>query len=99
VVEPWVVSLELTRDDGGALDDKGLAQLNDHLSQAGMKPALSRPDAGTVLVNVTVPARSEMEARSAAEHALRDGATAVWSAQGLPPFTIAALSAIRPGDD
>jgi hypothetical protein len=99
VVEPWVVSLELTRDDGGALDDQGLAQLNDHLSQAGMKPVLSRPDPGTVLVNLTVPARSDMEARSGAEHALRDGATAVWSAQSLPPFTIAALSAVRPDDD
>lgn len=99
MVEPWVVSLELTRDDGGALDDQGLAQLNDHLSQAGMKPVLSRPDAGTVLVNLTVPARSGMEAHSAAEHTLRDGANAVWSAQGLPPFTIAVLSATRPDDD
>jgi hypothetical protein len=94
-----MVALELTRDDGGALDDQGLAQLGGHLINAGLSPVLSRPDAGTVLVNVTVQARSDAEARSAAEHALRDGANAVWAEQGLPPFTIAALSAVRPGDD
>jgi|SRR2546425_5632843 len=99
MVGAWAVSLELTRDDGGALDDKGLDDLNKALAAAGMKPLLSRPDPGTVLVKVTVAARSDMEARSAAERALRDGANAVWSAQGLPPFTISALEAKRAGDN
>jgi hypothetical protein len=99
MVGAWAVSLELTRDDGGALDDKGLDDLTSALTAAGMKPALSRPDPGTVLVKVTVAARSDMEARSAAERALRDGANTVWSAQGLPPFTISSLEAKREGDD
>jgi hypothetical protein len=99
VVEPWLVSLELTRDDGGALDDDGLRQLDEQLSKAGLKPVLSRPDPGTVLVKLTVGARSDMEARSAAERVLRGGASTVWSARGLPPFTIAVLEAARPGDD
>jgi hypothetical protein len=98
VVHPWVVSLELTRDDGVALDDESLGQLNDQLAAAGMKPVLSRPDPGTVLAQLTVAARSDMEARSAADDALRSGATAVWSAQGLPPFTISALSTARADD-
>src|SRR5438094_2409913 len=99
MVGAWVVSLELTRDDGGALDDKGLDDLNNALATAGMKPVLSRPDPGTVLAKVTVAARSGMEARSAAERALRDGANAVWSAQGLPPFTISAPAPKREGHD
>jgi hypothetical protein len=98
VVHPWVVSLELTRDDGVALDDEGLGQLNDQLAAAGMKPVLSRSDPGTVLAQLTVAARSDMEALSAAEDALRNGANAVWSAQGLPPFTISAVSTTRVDD-
>ena len=99
MVEPWLVSLELTRDDGVALDDEGLRQLNEQLVEAGMKPVLSRPDPGTVLVKLTVDARDDMEARSAAERVLREKASAVWSAQGLPPFTIAALEPTRVNDD
>jgi len=38
---------------------------------------------------VTLDARDDMAARSAAERMLRDGANTVWSARGLPPFTIA----------
>src|SRR5438093_806526 len=68
MVGAWVVSLELTRDDGGALDDKGLDDLNNALATAGMKPVLSRPDPGTVLAKVTVAARSGMEARCAARY-------------------------------
>jgi hypothetical protein len=64
-----------------------------------MKPVLSRPDSGTVLVKLTVGARNEMEARSAAERVLREEASAVWSARGLPPFTIAVLTTTRPNDD
>lgn len=64
-----------------------------------MKPVLSRPDPGTVLVALTVGARNDNEARSAAEHVLREKASAVWSAQGLPPFTIAALTTTRAEDD
>jgi len=98
VVEPWLVSLELTRDDGVALDDEGLRQLNDQLAEAGTKPVLSRPDPGTVLVRMTVGARNELEARSAAEDVLREKAGTVWSAQGLPPFSIAAVTAARAND-
>jgi hypothetical protein len=94
-----LVSLELTRDDGGALDDEGLRQLNEQLAEAGMKPVLSRPDPGTVLVKLTVDARNDMEARSAAERVLREEASEVWSARGLPPFTIAALTTTRADDD
>jgi hypothetical protein len=89
MVKTWLVRLELARDDDGALSDEGVDALTDLLAEEHLKPVLSRGDSGTVLVQVTIDARDDMAARSAAEHTLRDGANTVWSARGLPPFTIA----------
>jgi hypothetical protein len=89
MVKTWLVRLELARDDDGSLSDEGIDALTDLLAEDHVKPVLTRGDSGTVLVQVTLDARDEMAARSAAEHLLRDGANTVWSAQGLPPFTIA----------
>jgi hypothetical protein len=89
MIKTWLVRLELARDDDGALSDEGLDALTDLLAEEHVKPALTRGDSGTVLVQVTLDARDEMTARSAAERMLREGANTVWSARGLPPFTIA----------
>ncbi len=89
MVKAWLVRLELARDDDGSLSDEGIGALTDLLAEDHVKPVLTRGDSGTVLVQLTLDARDEMAARSAAEHLLRDGANTVWSARGLPPFTIA----------
>jgi len=89
MVETWLVRLELARDDDGSLSDEGIVALTDLLAEDHVKPVLTRGDSGTVLVQVTLDARDDMAARSAAERMLRDGANTVWSARGLPPFTIA----------
>jgi hypothetical protein len=89
MVKTWLVRLELARDDDGSLDDGGIDALTDLLAEDRGKPVLTRGDSGTVLVQLTLDAKNEMAARSAAEHMLRDGANTVWSARGLPPFTIA----------
>jgi hypothetical protein len=89
MVKTWLVRLELARDDDGSLSDEGIVALTDLLAEDHVKPVLTRGDSGTVLVQVTLDARDDMAARSAAERMLRDGANTVWSARGLPPFTIA----------
>jgi hypothetical protein len=88
MIKTWLVRLELARDDDGSLSDEGIDALTDLLAEDHVKPVLTRGDSGTVHVQVTLDARDEMAARSAAEHLLRDGANTVWSARGLPPFTI-----------
>jgi hypothetical protein len=93
----WTVRLELARDDDGALSDDGLASLTRLLDEENMKPVLSRGELGTVLIQLTIDARDDMAARSAAERSLRDGANTVWSALGLPPFTIAFVDATEGG--
>jgi hypothetical protein len=97
MVKTWLVRLELARDDDGALSDEGLDALTTLLAKDHVKPALSRGDSGTVLVQMTLNARDDMAARSAAERMLRDGANAVWSARGLPPFTIAFVDVTEVG--
>jgi len=89
----WSVRLELARDDGGSLSDEGIDALRQLLVQGNAKPVLTQGDSGTVLVQMTLDARDHMAARSVAEHMLRDGAHTVWSALGLPPFTIAFVEA------
>ena len=93
MVKSWVVRLELARDDDGSLSDEGIDALTRLLAEEHVKPVLTRGDSGTVLVQVALDARDDMAARSAAEHMLRDGANSVWSALGLPPFTIVFLDA------
>jgi len=93
MVKTWVVRLELARDDDASLSDEGVRALTDLLAEHHVKPVLSRGDSGTILVQMTLDARDKMAARSAAERALRDGANTVWSALGLPPFTIAFVDA------
>jgi len=88
MIKTWLVRLELARDDDGALSDEGIDALT-HLLAANVKPVITRGDSGSVLVQMTVEARDDMAARSAAERMLRDGANSVWAARGLPPFTIA----------
>lgn len=89
MVKAWFVWLELARDDGGPLSDEGIAELTDLLTKDGVKPELNRQGPETIAVRMTVDATDDMAARSAAERTLRDRARQVWSALGLPPFTIA----------
>jgi hypothetical protein len=93
MVKTWLVQLELARDDDGSLSDEGIDALTHLLAEAHVNPVLSRGDSGTVLVQMTLDATDDMAAKSTAEHMLRDGANTVWSALGLPPFTIAFLNA------
>ncbi len=93
MVKTWLVRLEVARDDAGPLSDEGIEALTRLLAEDHAKPVLTRGDSGTVLVQVTVDARTDMAARFAAESMLRNGANTVWSALGLPPFTIAFVDA------
>jgi hypothetical protein len=88
MIKTWLVRLELARDDDGLLSDEGIDALTRLLAEGPGKPALSRGASGAVRVEMTIQARDDMAARSAAERMLRDGANAVWLAQGWPPFTI-----------
>ena len=91
MISAWMVRLELARDDDGPLSDEGMEALTQRLTAHQVQPVLTRGDSGTVLVQVTLDARSDMAARAAAEQVLRGAATTVWSALGLPPFTIAVV--------
>jgi hypothetical protein len=93
MVKRWLVRLELARDDNGSLSDEGMDALMQLLAEGQVTPVLTRGESGTVLVQLTLDARDPMAARSAAEHMLREGAASVWSARGLPPFTIAFVDA------
>jgi hypothetical protein len=93
MVKRWLVRLELARDDNGSLSDEGIAALTQLLAEGLAKPVLTRGDSGTILVQLTLDARDDMAARSAAERLLRGGADSVWTALGLPPFTIAFVDA------
>jgi hypothetical protein len=95
MVKTWAVRLELARDDDGALSDDGVEALVHLLEKEHVSPVVTRGESGTVVVQVTIEARDDMAARSAAEQTLRDGANTVWSAMGLPPFTIAFLDATQ----
>jgi hypothetical protein len=88
MVKAWLVWLELARDDGGSLSDEGIAELVARLTEDGVKPELKRQGPGTIVARLTVDAMNDQEARSAAESTLSDRAHQVWSALGLPPFTI-----------
>ena len=88
MVKTWLVRLEVARDDGGPLSDEGIVELTDLLTEAGVKPNLSREGPGTIAVRMTIDATNDMAARSSAEGTLRDRAQQVWTALGLPPFTI-----------
>lgn len=93
MVKRWLVRLELARDDDGSLSDQGIDALTQLLAKGDAKPILTRGDSGTVLVQLTLDARDHMAARSEAERLLRAGASAVWAALELPPFTIALVDA------
>ena len=95
MVKTWQVRLELARDDNGSLSDEGIKALTDLLAERNAKPVVTRGESGTVLVQMTIDARDDMAARSAAEAMLREGANTVWSALGLPPFTIAFVDATK----
>ncbi len=95
MVKTWQVRLELARDDNGCLSDEGIDALTKLLAEHHAKPVVTRGDSGTVLVQMTLDARDDMAARSAAEAVLREGANTVWSALGLPPFTIAFVDATQ----
>jgi hypothetical protein len=93
MIKTWLIRLELARDDNGLLSDDGIDALTRLLVEGNGKPVVTRGDSGTVLIQMTLQARDDMAARSAAERMLRDGANAVWLAQGLPPFTITFVDA------
>jgi hypothetical protein len=92
----WRVRLHLARDDDGPLSDEGIEALTGLLSQEqAAKPAVTRGDLGTVVVQLTIDAKDDTTARSTAEQQLREGANQVWSELGLPPFTIAYVDAME----
>jgi hypothetical protein len=93
MITPWLVRLEVARDDDGSLSDAQMAELSDALAANEMRPMLTRGDQGTVRVQMTVQATNDQAARSAAERRLRDSAYEVWAAHGLPPFTITFIDA------
>jgi hypothetical protein len=93
MIRSWVVRLELARDDDGPLGDDGIRRLTELLTENHVLPVLTRGDPGTVVVQMTVDATSDTAARSAAERALRDRAQELWTALGLPPFTITFVDA------
>jgi hypothetical protein len=95
MIKAWRVRLELARDDDGVLDDEGIDALTEMLAKEHVRPELSHGDRGTVLVQMTIDARDDMAAKSAAEGVLRQAANSVWSARGLPPFTIAFVDALE----
>jgi NADPH-dependent 2,4-dienoyl-CoA reductase/sulfur reductase-like enzyme len=95
MIKTWVIRLELARDDNGLLSDDGIETLTRLLAEGNGRPVLTRGDSGSVYVQMTLEARDDMAARSAAERMLRDGANAVWLAQGLPPFTITFVDATQ----
>jgi hypothetical protein len=97
MITPWVVRLEVARDDDGSLSDDQMAELSEALAGDQMQPLLTRGDSGTVRVQVTVQATNDQAARSVAERMLRDRAYQVWAAHGLPPFTITFIEA-SPGE-
>ena len=86
MVKPWRVSLRIARDDHAPLTDDVVDSLSTGL--ADDRAVVDREDSGSVAVRITVDAREEWAARSAAEAALRAAADAVWAELELPPFTI-----------
>jgi hypothetical protein len=98
MVQAWLVRLELARDDGGSLSDEGIVELTDLLTKNRVFPVLTRPDPGTVQVQMTLDATNDRAARTAAETMLQDRAHAVWVALGLPPFTITFVDAKQKSD-
>ena len=93
MVKTWLIRLELARDDDISLSDEGIDALTEVLAEDHVKPALTRGVSGTVLVQMRLDARDGRAAKATAERMLRDGADRVWSALGLPPFTIVFLDA------
>jgi hypothetical protein len=93
MMKTWRVRLELARDDDGSLTEEGIDALAGLLTDGGVKPLLTHGDSGTVLVQMTLDGRDQVAAKSAAERMLRDCATSMWAAHGLPPFTIAFVDA------
>ena len=93
MITRWLVRLELARDDDGSLGDEGIRELTRLLTENGTLPVLSSGDAGTVLVQMTIDAKDDRAARAAAETMLRDRAHEVWTALGLPPFTVTFVEA------
>jgi hypothetical protein len=93
MIRRWQVRLELTRDDDGPLTEADVESLRLLLDVQRASPTVALGDPGMVSVELTVDARDDMGARSAAERLLRDGANTVWAEMGLPPFTIKSVAA------
>jgi hypothetical protein len=86
VITPWRVSLRIGRDDHAPLTHEAVARLSEVL--ADDRTEIEDRDPEAVVVTMTVDARNEWEARSAAEDDLRVAADTLWPDLGLPPFTI-----------
>jgi hypothetical protein len=95
MITPWLIRLQVGRDDDGGLGDDVIAELSASLATGDAQPVLSRADASTVTVQLTVSATNDQSARSTAEGMLRERASAVWAAHDLPPFTISFVEAVR----
>jgi hypothetical protein len=83
---------------GWTISDEGIRELTDLLTKNRVFPVLTRPDSGTVLVQMTLDATNDMAAGAAAEDMLGDRAHEVWVALGLPPLTITFVDA-KPKSD
>jgi hypothetical protein len=98
MVRPWLVRLELARDDDGSLSDEGLEELKAGLAEGSVDSVVTRGDSGTIHVRMTFEAANDQAAKSAAQTLLRDRAQALWSRLGLPPFTITFVDAQPQGE-
>lgn len=93
MVRRWLVRLKLARDDGGSLSEEGIRELTDLLTGDGVPCLLEGQDSGTIRVEMTIDAGGDRAAEATAERMLRQRATDVWLAHGLPPFTITFIEA------
>ena len=92
MIKAWRVRLEVGRDDDGVLEDDVVRSLAEALPDGA---SVTRGEPGSVLVELTVQARTDRDAMTAAERSLREAADRVWASSSLPPFTISSARAIE----
>src|SRR4029079_13351562 len=90
MIKAWRVQLEVGRDDDGVLDDEVVRSLTEALPEGA---TVTRREQGSVMVELSVQARTDRDAMTAAEDSLREAAGRVWASNSLPPFTISPAKA------
>lgn len=76
-----------------ALGDGAVEALATDLATAPVSSTVTAGDGGVIAVEMSVQARTDRDAMSAAERVLRESAQRIWTTLGLPPFTISAVEA------